>query len=499
MSSSPDRSWATIIGCVMTLASTATDASALIDAPVVARMVEAPEAAHPVLLRMAGPALSDRARRLAPGDDQAIDVVNALRVDALDGQAELRAWLRERNIATRAYWLGNLIRIEATSSTIHTIARRKDVAAILLDRAWKQSLPLPAIESVAMPRAAEPGLTHIGVPLVWQAGVRGRDVVIGGQDTGYQWDHPALRGSYRGWDGDAAAHDYHWHDAIHALIGGGANPCGLDTQAPCDDRAHGTHTMGTMVGDDGAGNQIGVAPEARWIGCRNMEDGVGTPSTYTECFQWFMAPTRLDGSGADPSMAPHIINNSWGCPPEEGCTPVEIALMEDIVDSVRAAGILVVASAGNSGSGCGSIDTPPGMYASGFSVGATGASSDDIAGFSSRGPTPDNLLKPDVTAPGVSIRSTVPGDGYGQSSGTSMAGPHVAGVAALLMSVDPALRRNPAAVETILRQTAVPLASDQTCGEFIGTIIPNATYGHGRIDAWAAFQVAEKIFDHDFE
>src|SRR5690606_22463568 len=132
------------------------------------------------------------------------------------------------------------------------------------------------------------------------------------------------------------------------------------------------------------------------------------------------------------------------------------------------------------------IDTPPGRYAAAFAVGATSVPGDAIAGFSSRGPAPGNLLKPDVTAPGVSIRSSVTGNGYGVSSGTSMAGPHVAGVAALLMSVDASLRRDPAAVEAILRATAVPLASAQDCAGYVGTTIPNATFGHGRIDAWAA-------------
>jgi subtilisin family serine protease len=172
--------------------------------------------------------------------------------------------------------------------------------------------------------------------------------------------------------------------------------------------------------------------------------------------------------------------------------------MEEVIDSVRAAGILVVASAGNSGPACGTIDTPPGMYAASFVVGASGATSDDIAGFSSRGPTPVNLLKPDVTAPGENIRSSVTGNAYGNMSGTSMAGPHVAGVAALLMSANPALRRDPAAVEAILRHTSVPLPG-QTCGTYPGSTIPNTTYGHGRIDAWTAFRAAETIFVDAFE
>ncbi len=96
-----------------------------------------------------------------------------------------------------------------------------------------------------------------------------------------------------------------------------------NSPVPCDDVGHGTHTMGTMVGDDGAANQIGVAPGAKWMGCRNMDVGNGTPATYSECFQWFIAPTNLANQNPDPTKAPHVINNSWGCPPSEGCTDPE--------------------------------------------------------------------------------------------------------------------------------------------------------------------------------
>jgi serine protease AprX len=120
----------------------------------------------------------------------------------------------------------------------------------------------------------------------------GQGVVVGGQDTGYQWDHPAIKSQYRGWDGVEADHAYSWHDAIHEDLGSlDLNHCGFDSPVPCDDHGHGTHTMGTIVGGaDNVGTQIGVAPGARWIGCRNMENGWGTPATYSECYEWFMAP-----------------------------------------------------------------------------------------------------------------------------------------------------------------------------------------------------------------
>jgi len=97
-----------------------------------------------------------------------------------------------------------------------------------------------------------------------------------------------------------------------------------------------------------------MAPEAKWIGCRNMNEGVGTPASYIECFEFFLAPYAAGGnpSAGDPAKAPHVINNSWECTPGEGCGPDALRMA---VESARAAGILVVASAGNSGSGCGTV------------------------------------------------------------------------------------------------------------------------------------------------
>ncbi len=188
------------------------------------------------------------------------------------------------------------------------------------------------------------------------------------------------------------------------------NPCGSDSPEPCDDFGHGTHTMGTMVGDDGGSNKIGMAPGARWIGCRNMDGGKGTPATYSECYQWFIAPTRIDGSDPNPAMAPDVINNSWGCPPSEGCNPNSLLIP---VQNLVAAGIVTAHSAGNSGSSCSSVSDPAAIYDESFTVGATD-SSDNIAGFSSRGPVTvdgSNRPKPDVSAPGDNVRSSVPGKG----------------------------------------------------------------------------------------
>ncbi len=425
--------------------------------------------------------------------------VEQLRARAEANQATLRERLRKAGVAHRGFWVVDAVWARVDRDQLSAIARWPEVRALHANPQLASRLPLTRPVAAKATTAIEWGVQRVNAPAAWARGIFGQGVVVGGQDTGYQWDHPALRARYRGWNGSSASHDHHWHDAIHALIGGGSNPCGLDATAPCDDNNHGTHTMGTMVGDDGAGNQIGVAPQARWIGCRNMERGNGTPATYLECFQWFMAPTDLAGANPDPSLAPHIINNSWGCPPEEGCT--QVAILQQAVDNLRAAGILVVVSAGNSGPACGSIDTAPAPYPSSFTVGAS-SSSDQIAGFSSRGPgTVDGvnfILKPDITGPGVSVRSSIRG-GYGLSSGTSMAGPHVAGVAALLLSARPQLKGHPAQVEALLRQAAQPLFSAQTCGAFAGSLSPNAVFGYGLVDADAVLTLAAPYFSDGFE
>ena len=417
-------------------------------------------------------------------------VYRTLTSHAARTQAGIQALLKTQGAAFQSYWAANMIITTGDGPLLDRLAARPDVARIDSNRPqhWIEDPAIANLQTATdSPQAVEWGVNNVNAPAVWALGYTGQGIVIGNQDTGVRWTHAALKPHYRGWNGVSADHNYNWWDAIHT--GGGI--CGPNTQAPCDDNGHGTHTTGTTSGDDGAGNQVGVAPGAQWIGCRNMDQGNGTPATYTECFQFFLAPTDLTGNNPDPTRRPHVMNDSWTCPATEGCTTG--AELETIVNNTQAAGIFVEASAGNSGPGCSSVSDPPAIYSSAFSTGAYD-SNNTLASFSSRGPstyyTP-NLLKPNISAPGVSVRSAYYSSdtSYTSLSGTSMAGPHVVGVVALLWSAHPELARDIATTKTILQNTANPgvgVSPVQTCGGTSSSSIPNNSFGWGRVDALAA-------------
>jgi subtilisin family serine protease len=415
-------------------------------------------------------------------------VFDALRAVAAKTQPGLIDSLRARGARVRPFIIVNAIGVRGNLDALLAAAESPHTDHIVADKPFKLELPSPAASPVApLEASAIPwGISSIHAPAVWSMGYTGTAIVVGGQDTGVKWDHDALRSHYRGWNGASADHNYNWHDAIHS----GSNPCGVNTPAPCDDNGHGTHTVGTIVGDDGAGNQIGAAPGAQWIACRNMNGGVGSPMTYLECFEWFLAPYPITGTIAngDPSKAPHIINNSWGCPLSEGCLTGQEIISG--VQAMRAAGILTVVSAGNQGADCSSVDDAPAIYADSFSVGAYD-SGGNIAAFSSRGPVTldgSRRLKPDIAAPGVGVWSATNATttSYAFLSGTSMAGPHVAGAAALLWNAAPYLIGEVELTEWVLRLNAQPAFTAQGCGGDTPSSRPNNAWGWGKVDALAA-------------
>jgi len=431
-------------------------------------------------------------------------VFEALRAQAEVSQGPLLARLEAAGVPFRSFYLVNMIEVEGNRSLAEELAARRDVSSVAPNPQVRLE-PGPPIEqetgvspsfSRVTPAAAftvEENIARVGAPDVWARGFTGQGIVVGMADTGVTWEHPALKSHYRGFDGTTGSHDYNWHDAIHNA--GVGNRCGSDALAPCDDDTtapfHGTSTASLVVGDDGLGNQIGMAPGARFIGCRNMDNGVGTPARYTECFQFFLAPTDHNGQNARPDLAAHVINNSWGCPVSEGCTDPNV--LKSVVENVGAAGIVVVVAAGNGGPACSTISDPPGFYEASFSVGAT-SNSDAIASFSSRGPiTADgsNRLKPDISAPGLGLRVALAPDSYnGGFSGTSGSAPHVSGAVALLWSAAPQLIGQVSATIDLLKRTAVPLTSTLDCGGFSGSIVPNPVFGFGRLNVALAVNAA---------
>ena len=440
------------------------------------------------------------AKALATKEEKGRFVFEALRQNALRHRGLLAA-LGQRGVATEHLWIANAVHVPAADrATLRLIQRTAEVERVAAVTQWQidglereQATAAPTVQSRS--NVPEWGIRYMGADEVWAMGYRGEGAVVAGGDTGYDWTHPALREKYRGWrPGADPVHDYNWYDGVKVPFPGttDANPCGFDVRQPCDDGNHGTHTMGTMVGADDA-EEIGVAPGAKWMACRNMDRGNGTPTSYLNCFQFFLAPTNLDGDDPRPELAPDVIANSWYCPLEEGCDSSTYPAFDNVIEALRAAGTVVVVSAGNNGSsGCNTINDIPARVPGAFAVGAHDVNG-DIAGFSSRGSyRKDSLvIRPDIAAPGVGVRSSVPVDNYATYSGTSMAGPHVAGMVALMVSANPALRGQVDTIEAMMRRSAVPTAAPATDDCSIpGQDVPNNVFGYGTADARRAVELA---------
>ena len=385
-------------------------------------------------------------------------VYDALRNKSQVTQRPVLQWLRERDIEHQSFYIVNGVLVKGSREVANALASRQDVARIEGNPHIQNSLPEPAAFADGLslphtPETVEPNITYTHAPDVWALGFRGQGITVGDADTGQRWTHNALKPHYRGWDGVAADHNYNWHDAIHDSIG---NPCGNNSPFPCDDNGHGTHTIGTAIGDDNMGNQIGMAPGAKWIGCRNMDQGNGTPARYLECMEWFLAPYPIGGGQGDPLRAPDITVNAWHCPPAEGCS---VNTLQAAIEAQAAAGIMTVVRADSTGPNCSTMEDPPSIYAASYTVGALNTGQDNVASFSSRGPViidGSNRIKPDICAPGTNIRSSynTSDNAYVSLSGTSMATPHIAGAMTLLWCARPDLRHNISGSRTALNDAA---------------------------------------------
>ncbi|WP_433264728.1 S8 family serine peptidase [Micromonospora vinacea] len=412
----------------------------------------------------------------APGqagrDARAAEVYRRLVTTAEQSQRDLLRGLNRLQLDPVSYYLVNAVEVDGGPAVRAWLARRPEVARVLVSQRLRP-LPAPAGQnrgSAPKPTGPEWNIRQIGADRVWsQLRVTGTGIVVGSSDSGVDGAHPALQAGFRGGDDS-------WYDPWD------------DTRRPTDQGGHGTHTVGSAVGRDG----IGVAPDAQWVGCVNLDRNLGSPAHYLECLQFMLAPFPAGGdpfTDGRPERAPQVLTNSWGCPSIEGC---DQRVLRPATAALDAAGIFVVAAAGNTGPWCASIDDPPAPYADVLTVGAVDAQR-RVAEFSSRGPVPGGSGKPDVLAPGVGVVSAMPGGTYAALDGTSMATPQVAGVVALMWSANPALVGDVTRTRQILRDTATaatPTYRSDSPSDACGG--PSNVTGAGQVDAYAAVRAAQQ-------
>jgi len=411
------------------------------------------------------------AAKRAPAANKAQRAYTELTSVASRSQAGVRQLLADRKATYKPFWISNVIWVQGDKSLVDTLAKQAGVLKI--EPAGSKSIVEPTAGTAqATVDAVEWGLANINVPDVWSTyGDHGEGIVVANIDSGVQFDHPALVNQYRGnLGGGSFDHNYNWFDPSAVC----------PSPAPCDNNDHGTHTMGTMVGSDGGANQVGVAPGAKWIAAKGCETNNCSDVALLAAGQWVVAPTDLNGNNPRPDLAPNIVNNSWGGGGGD-------TWYSDTVDGWIAAGIFPMFSNGNAGPSCGSAGSP-GDYPQRYAAGAYDINN-TIAGFSSRGPSPtDAGMKPNLAAPGVNVRSSIPGNTYAAFSGTSMASPHVAGTIALIWSASTVLRGDINATKALLDSTARDV-DNTTCG---GTAADNNVFGEGRLDAFAAVTAAPR-------
>ena len=418
------------------------------------------------------------ARTITNREERVTAVYNTLTTHANTSQADLRGYLDGRGLPYTPYYLVNALEVEGNWFLRWQLEQRDDVETVLISPQtrplrdfWVQnqasSLQELTTEDLPGPNGPTWGVQAIGADKVWaEFGVTGEGIIVGIADSGSDWNHPDLRPSYAGQNGQ---HDYHWYDPA------------LGTAEPTDQNGHGTHTAGTVAGQGG----IGVAPGAQWIACRNLPRNLGNPADYLACMQFLFAPFPLGGDAfadGDPTRGAHITNNSWGCPPVEGCDGRVMGLG---AHHLYNAGQMMVVSNGNSGPACETTGEPA-NHDEVLSVGASNEAG-AVTDFSSRGPAVDYdgdvLTKPDLVAPGEDVLSSWLNGEYVAIPGTSMAGPHVVGVVALLWSAAPELVGDVEGTTQLLLETATPIIATNTCTQ---VAVPNNAAGFGLVDVYAA-------------
>jgi serine protease AprX len=485
------RRWLVLCALLLTLSGSTFTPPARIDPRVLEDTAEGATARFIVILK-AQPntraLVATEANRAARGRI----VFDALRRAAQATQPALRAQLDALGARYRAFTVVNAFVVEGNRAVVDALAARSDVppSKRIARFAW-----ICRARKMRPPRRTESSGTSVKSTRqsVWALGYTGQNIRV--RERGYRRAMDASRAatalSRLEWRGesqlslvgrDSFRPERQWHQSVWLQR--------RPRRAMITDTAR-TRSASALV-------TMARAIRSVWRRARAgsrvaiWKQGWGSPSTYLECFDFFLAPWDLNQQNPDVNQRPDVVGNSYACTPAEGCTANTLLAA---MDNLRAAGIFMAVAAGNSGPSCATINEPPAIYDSAITVGATEAS-DAIASFSSRGPVTvdgSNRRKPDVVAPGVVVRSSVPTDAYGYRSGTSMATPHVAGAVALLWSAFPSLRRNVDLTESVLAITATRLPITQLCGDDSAGQYPNNVQGHGRIDVYAAYDYYARV------
>jgi subtilisin family serine protease len=425
------------------------------------------------------------AKKIADWTARGQFVYDALTAAAKASMASVSTELDRAGVKYTSYPIANAVLVKGgTEKLALDVAARAQVAEIhatpqvALVEPVDEKIPTDRSVRPAAPKAAGEddtvawGLEAIHAPQSWAMGATGAGITVSNLDSGVQFDHPALMHQYRGTKPDGTVdHNYNWMATRSSCAG-----------APCDDNGHGTHTMGTMVGDDGT-NHIGVAPEAQWIATDGCCEDTGAESLLRSGW-WLLAPTDVQGNNPDPSKRPHVINNSWGQDAEHHFND----FFQAIDEAWTAAGIFSVWSSGNTApyAACDTVSSP-GSAESAYSVGAYSPDG-RLTSFSRKGEGEGGRIKPEISAPGQGVTSSYPNSGYAEMSGTSMAAPHVAGAVAALWSYDPTLIGQVDETRRLLGESAIDV-DDTECG---GTAEVNNKYGEGRLDLVRLLELAPR-------
>ncbi len=418
-------------------------------------------------VRVKGGADLTAARRATTKEVKAEQVYEAKTEHAESSQAGLRKMLKPHDVDFTPYWIVNAVKVTGERQ-----AGRRDRRAARggADRAGPHPQRAQA-RSRARRRtkvnAIEWNIDRVNAPRVWdELGNRGEGIVVANIDTGVQFDHPDLQRQLPRPATRTApsSHDYNWFD-----------PAGIcPTAAPCDNNGHGTHTMGTMVG---AGPTASASrPGAQWIAAKGCESNSCSDASLLAAGQWILAPT--DAERRQPAPRPRAGHR------------------QQLLGRRRLRPLVQ-----GDGRGVGRRRDLPGLLQR-----QRGPELHDqriarpvrhqlqrrrfdinnaLYARSSKGAGENGEIKPNIAAPGVNVRSSVPG-GYASFTGTSMASPHVAATVALIWSASPSLNGDIEATRPLLDVTAIDVA-DTACG---GTAADNNIWGEGRLDTFAAVQAA---------